>query len=298
MNNKSSPAGALSWLGVLAVLSCGLGTAHAQTSFTMTVLGKPSGSNVHVPAAMDSSGTVHGGAYFSTGLKFGNGKPCWICPQYVQKQVTWPASTAASVAATVGVPGFFSVGANDKGTLVGGYEPSYRWLGQPALYSFTTSIPFTAYTRLMYKVVLTNPGLLQAGKAINLTPPPGTDLTQPYPYDYEVTALSDQDVLLVNRTSTVNDAVALPYTYANGQYTPLGTSTMRARESLFADVINKQGVIYGHVAMVMNSVGTYDDRSVYPVVWTPDGRSQRLDSPDGPGAARPSPSARSPMWPF
>ncbi len=265
-----------------SVVLCGLAfttQAIAQSSYTMTVLNKPTGANGVLPLALDEAGNAHGGATFPAGYVFTNGGigSCWICPQFSQRQVSWAAGSAASATGTAGLKGFVTVGVGDAGTLVGGYEPRNQGnvLSQPTSSATPLAIPNTAFQQMRY-VAGSGVAVVRQGALSPLGLPPEAMLQMSYPYAFEVTAIGYNDTMLVNRTGTDDTQPAAPFTWRNGQYTALDTSVAAAGESLFADAINAQGLIVGHTAVTFGGLGQFKPETVNPVRWTLGGLAERL----------------------
>jgi len=219
MATPVSPYSAVSprWLAAVLALTAQAWCvqAQAQSAYTMTVLNKPSGATSFVPTSIDQSGVVRGGMYYSAGFLFTNGGigSCWICPQYLPRDVSWPASTGTSVAATTGTSGFFSVASNNKGTMVGGYEPGSKSFGQGALGELGVRIPNTSW-KLLRSVTNIYSGIKRNGTVTPLALPPESATSTYYGYSYTLTGLNNNDVLLGNKTGSSTDNPGRAYTWA------------------------------------------------------------------------------------
>lgn len=251
--------------------------AKAQSAYTMTVLNKPSGAVSFVPTSIDQNGVVRGGMYYSAGFLFTNGGigSCWICPQYLPRDVSWPASTGTSVAATTGTSGFFSVASNNKGTMVGGYEPGSKSFGQGALGELGVRIPNTSW-KLLRSVTNVYSGIKRNGTVTPLALPPESATSTYYGFSYTLTGLNNNDVLLGNKTGSSTDNPGRAYTWADGQYTQLDTSVAQPGESIVADAINDSGVVVGHVMTVQSMSTPPSPDSHYPVIWNGGGAARRM----------------------
>lgn len=262
-------------LATLATLSAG--TVYAQASgYSMTVLNKPGSTASIIPTSIDASGAVHGGAYVSAGYIFTNGGTgsCWICPQYTQQQAKWAAGTGTSVTGTLGTQGFVGVAVNGKGTQAGAYEPGLKVQNQSAFSDLYAQVPNTPF-KLLRGLSNTRVGILRQGSASELPLPPGAASSTYYPFAFSVTALNGNDVLLVNRSGWSTVDLTVPYTFSDGQYTPLDTSVAQAGESVMADALNDNGLIVGHAMTLTGHNVAPDPATVRPVIWI-GGRSQRL----------------------
>jgi probable HAF family extracellular repeat protein len=269
------------WLTMLGLLPLSLALpVFAQSSYTMTVLGKPGSAKGIVPMALDAQGVVHGGAIFSAGFLFTNGGSgsCWVCAQFTQRQVTWPAGTGGTATGVLGTDGFVTVGVGDQGLLVGGYELrklANTKLSNPTSNYTPVSVPNTAF-QLMRQVANGEVSLLSQGQRSTLPLPPEAMTSMMYPYAFEVTAIGFHDTVVVNRTGTDLTRPRAPFLLANGQYTPLDTSVAAPGESTVATAINAQGVVVGHTVVYPGEQSEYDAGTVNPVRWTVGGRAERL----------------------
>jgi uncharacterized membrane protein len=130
--------------------------AQAQSSYTMSILSKPSALKSAGPFALDNAGNAYGGGtyLFKTTYAYGGIGSCWVCREYRYQDVKWPASTAATVSGTLGIKDFLvQLASGDGATLVGptgasagdatGMVPSVSPFGAPwfnALPSVGTAI--------------------------------------------------------------------------------------------------------------------------------------------------------------
>ena len=106
------------------------GLAHAQSAYTLSVLNKPSGSDLAVPISMDNQGTVRGGMFYVKRYEISYGEGgcpslflVVLCPRHGQREASWAATPNASVTGKAGLTGFFSHMGNDQGSQVGDWEP-------------------------------------------------------------------------------------------------------------------------------------------------------------------------------
>lgn len=108
-------------MAIGAALLMTVSFAHAQSGYTMTVLNKPSGAYRYYPTALLNNDVVKGGMSYWYAYDWNIGYYCTPCSTYLDRESTWPASTASAVGATLGRKGFFPLLANDAGQQVGAY---------------------------------------------------------------------------------------------------------------------------------------------------------------------------------
>jgi hypothetical protein len=110
----------------LAGASAVCGPALAQSAYSITVLGKPSGAFSFAPTTLDDQGVVRGGMYSAAGLKFVVGAGAFgFLPAYLTQAVSWSGATAtttATTAATLGGKYPFPRLSNNSGLQLGPYS--------------------------------------------------------------------------------------------------------------------------------------------------------------------------------
>jgi uncharacterized membrane protein len=110
----------LAALAALSATCCG--PALAQSAYSLTVLGKPSGAFSFAPTTLDDSGVVRGGMYYAAGLKFAIGAGAFgFLPAYLTQAVSW-SGTTATASATLGGKYLFPRLSNNSGQQVGPFN--------------------------------------------------------------------------------------------------------------------------------------------------------------------------------
>ncbi|MDI1260517.1 hypothetical protein [Aquabacterium sp.] len=104
-----------------ASLTAGFSTAAlAQSAYTMTVLGKPTGAYSFAPTTLDDQGVVRGAMYYKSGVKLT--LPYFVfLPAYLYQAVSWSATTATAPA-TLGGKYLFPKLTNNSGWQVGPFN--------------------------------------------------------------------------------------------------------------------------------------------------------------------------------
>ena len=106
----------------LAALAIYSPVAMAQSAYTMTVLGKPSGAFSFAPTTLDDQGLVRGGMYYASGVKFVAVYPFGaFVKAYLYQAVSWSGTTATATAALGGKYLFPNLTNNNSGVQVGPY---------------------------------------------------------------------------------------------------------------------------------------------------------------------------------
>jgi len=105
----------------LTALALASPAAQAQSAYTLTVLGKPSGAFSFAPTTLDDQGVVRGGMYYASGYKFVPTIPFGFLPAYLFQAVSWSGATATA-SATLGGKYLFPRLSNNSGQQVGPYS--------------------------------------------------------------------------------------------------------------------------------------------------------------------------------
>jgi uncharacterized membrane protein len=97
-------------------------SAQAQSSYTLSVLSKPSSHKTAAPVVLDAAGNAYGaGSYYvRTVYQFDQVPSCWICAVYSQQEVKWPASTASTVSGILGLKDFLPLAVSADGSILAG----------------------------------------------------------------------------------------------------------------------------------------------------------------------------------
>ena len=115
-------------------------SAMAQSAYTMTVLGKPTGAYSFVPTTLDDQGVVRGAMYYAAGVKFVPFRFAFL-PAYLYQAVSW-SGTTATAPATVGGKYLFPQLTNNSGWQVGPFSKAsdFESLVAPEIFPSSTTI--------------------------------------------------------------------------------------------------------------------------------------------------------------
>jgi uncharacterized membrane protein len=113
----SMPVGAAVFCLLLTAAS-----VQAQSTYTLSVLSKPSSHKTAAPLVLDAAGNAYGaGSYYvKTVYQFDQFPSCWVCAVYSQQEVKWPASTASTVSGILGLKDFLPLTVSADGNILAG----------------------------------------------------------------------------------------------------------------------------------------------------------------------------------
>jgi len=245
------------------------GPALAQSSYTITVLNKPSGAFSFAPMALDDQGVVRGGMYYRSGLKFAVGAGAFgFLPAYLTQAVSWSGTTATATA-TLGGKYLFPRLGNNSGQQVGPY-------------SKTTEFQNT----LMPEVYPTSASTFRGGSVYGPATSASTMLRQGST-DTDLTALLTKRLGASNTSSSktafaargMNHAGAIAGTFyrpvsANGEVTTVNTPLVLLNgnytvldtgpyQNVNPQDINDAGTVLGQVTRYTDAAGY----QTLPVLW-------------------------------
>ena len=228
-------------------------TAQAQSAYTVSVLGKPSGAegNQYLPAHLDNKDVVRGGYGYVSGIGFGipGVTNCLICTKITSRTATWPAGTSSAISAQAGERYLFPLVGNDQGTVAGVYNKSGQsgWAWLPTAFSPLFS---------KYHLISGQTAALQGG---TFTFAAGSDVAST---SFKPAAMNNSGWLAgkatVNTDGTPRTAAAV---WKSGVVTALAPADIYFSEAL---AINDAGTIAGRVARLGPTGAIAQTR---PAVW-------------------------------
>lgn len=243
----------------LALLAC-LPQAQAQSGYTMTVLSKPSTTDAvhYIPRQIDDQGVVRGISYYKAGITL-SALSLKILNTWSPQAVSWGASTAASVAPTLGAKKFRPLWSNQQGTTIGQIPPRPLALGQVS--PLFDSVQFLSYY---------GDGLIRQG-----------NVDTPFPADsgFAPTGLNNAGLIIGTAADALNGGRNYPAQLLNGALTALEQGgfpyvTPRA--------LNDGGVIVGtglKDVLVTSAEGVQSTATTSrPLMWV-NGRVSELNVP-------------------
>lgn len=242
------------------ILQACLPAAHAQSSYTMTVLSKPSTTDAtrYIPWQIDDLGVVRGVSYERSGVTWGYGLS--LLYTYWPQSATWAASTSATVKPTLGSKKFLPVFTNKQGTTLGQLPPR-AW-------AVTSILPL--FEKAQFADWL-GPRVIRQGSV---------DTPFPAGSNFLPTAINNAGLIVGARSATPTDYPRVPAQLLNGVLTTLEQGNF---DQVTPRAVNESGVIVGEGRRVVlgppDAIGVQTEvHSTHPVMWI-NGRLSELNVP-------------------
>lgn len=240
-----------------AALTAGFSTAAlAQSAYTMTVLGKPTGAYSFVPTTLDDQGVVRGAMYYKSGVKLT--LPYFVfLPAYLYQAVSW-SGTTATAPATLGGKYLFPKLSNNSGWQVGPFNKTSE-LGSsvtPEVFpSATTIYGFSFRGANVFapgsvgSTTMLRKGTVDTDLSALLAKSLGNSNTSSFKSMFSAKGMNNAGAIVgvfsrpVSASGEVN-FVSTPLVFSNGTYTTL---ELGPYQSLYPIDINDTGTVVGTV---------------------------------------------------
>lgn len=259
-----------------AALTAGFSTAAlAQSAYTMTVLGKPTGAYSFVPTTLDDQGVVRGAMYYKSGVKFVR---FTFLPAYLYQAVSW-SGTTATAPATLGGKYLFPKLANNSGWQVGPFNKTSE-LGSsvsPEVFPSVTTIYGSSFRGAnvfapgsVGSTTILRKGTVDTDLSALLAKSLGNSNTSSFKSMFSAKGMNHAGAIVgvfsrpVSASGEVN-FVSTPLVFSNGTYTTLEVGPY---QSLSPIDINDAGTVVGTVLRNDPSAGYQS----LPALWV----NQRL----------------------
>jgi uncharacterized membrane protein len=238
--------------------------AHAQSSYTMTVLSKPSNTDAvhYIPHQLDDLGVVRGVSYYKVGLTLAPGYR--LLTTYSPQAASWASGTGASITPILGSKKFLPVFSNKQSLIVGQIPTNTTTL--TGLLPLFDSAQFAPYL---------GPGVIRQG-GVDTPFPAGSKLTP--------TALNNAGLIIGTNATTATPGPApgptLPFQLLNGA---LSVLELGGFDYVTPQAVNEAGVIVGTALKVVVTPATAtaaqtETSTSHPVMWV-NGRLSELNVP-------------------
>lgn len=258
----------------LVVLALSGAAAMAQSAYTLTTLGKPSGAYSFAPTVLDDQGVVRGGMYYRSGYKFVATYPYFgFLPAYLYQAVSWNGVTATA-AATLGGKYLFPRLTNNSGVQVGPFNKTSELgsLMQPEVFpsAAATFQGGGVYAPTVGSATMLRQGSTDTDLSALLAKSLGTSNTSSFKSTFTANGMNNVGAIagFFSRPVSASGEVTFvktPLVYRNGTYSTLDVGTYPNFNVLD---INDSGTVVGKVTRYSEGTGY---QSV-PVLWV----NQRL----------------------
>lgn len=259
----------LAALVTLTAASTFCGPALAQSAYSITVLGKPSGAFSFAPMTLDDQGVVRGGMYYRSGLKFVIGGGAFgFLPAYLTQAVSWSGTTATATA-TLGGKYLFPRLSNNNGLQVGPYSKATELQNtlMPEVYpsSAATFQGASVHAPSVGSATMLRQGSTDTDLTALLTKSLGASNTSSAKSIFAAKGMNNAGAIagFFSRPVSANGEVTFvktPLVYFNGNYTTLDTGPYQNVNPLD---INDAGTVLGQVTRYTDSTGYQS----LPVLW-------------------------------
>jgi hypothetical protein len=259
-----------------ASLTAGFSTAClAQSAYTMTVLGKPSGAYSFVPTTLDDQGVVRGAMYYASGVKLVLFPAFGFLPTYLYQAVSW-SGTTPTAPATLGGKYLFPKLSNNSGWQVGPFNKTSELgsLVSPEIFP-SSGDPFRGADVFapgsVGSTTMLRKGSVDTDLSALLAKSLGTSSASGFKSMFSAKGMNNAGAIVgvFNRPVTLSDgaigSVSTPLVFSNGTYTPLEVGPYK---SLSPVDINDAGTVVGTVLRDDPSAGY----QTLPALWV----NQRL----------------------
>ncbi|MBA4109665.1 MAG: hypothetical protein C0487_08745 [Leptothrix sp. (in: Bacteria)] len=249
------PTALAAWLAT--TLTVGFSSAAlAQSAYTMTVLGKPTGAYSFVPTTLDDQGVVRGAMYYKSGVKFVRFA---FLPAYLYQAVSW-SGTMATAPAALGGKYLFPKLTNNSGWQVGPFSKTSE-LGSsvsPEIFPSTTTIYGSSFrganvyaSDLVGSTTMLRKGTVDTDLSALLAQSLGNSSASGFKSKFFARGMNNAGAIVgtFDRPVTLSDgavgSVGTPLVFSNGSYTTLEVGPY---QSLYPIDINDAGTVVGTVS--------------------------------------------------
>lgn len=253
----------------LVALALNGAAAMAQSAYTLTTLGKPSGAYSFVPTTLDDQGVVRGGMFYRSGYKFVATYPYFgFLPAYLYRAVSWNGVTATA-ATTLGGKYLFPRLTNNSGVQVGPFNKTSELgsLMQPEVFpsAAATFQGGSVYAPTVGSATMLRQGSTDTDLSALLAKSLGTSNTSSFKSTFTANGMNNVGAIagFFSRPVSASGEVTFvktPLVYRNGSYSTLDVGTYGNFNVLD---INDAGTVVGQVTRYREGSGY---QSV-PVLW-------------------------------
>ena len=232
-------------------------TALAQSAYTMSVLGKPSGAYSFAPTTLDDQGVVRGAMYYRSGVKYA--PPFAFLPAYLYQALSW-SGTTATAPATLGGKYLFPKLSNNSGWQVGPFNKTTEFGSSvlPEVFPSTTTIYGSSFRGAnvfapgsVGSTTMLRKGTVDTDLSALLAKSLGNSTASGFKSMFSAKGMNNAGAIVgvFLRPVTLSDgavgSVGTPLVFSNGTYTTLEVGPY---QSLYPIDINDAGTVVGTVS--------------------------------------------------